>query len=909
MRMGSLFSILLWRNYWMHLRHYSTALLIFLIGLLFSLAAFHFYQMQDLNQMHAEFDRVADLRLFLIKDILLETLEQVDHIKQFFYATANVTRKDFSIFVHNIFNLYPNFLILGWIEAHPSSSSTIGLDFINLNQKSSTNAYIVPFTYLEKADVSQSFYIDSADYTTFLNLLESSQQSLDIIVSNDITYAQGEKKLGFFLFKTIFGSLPFAKHHRGLFGTVVGFSNFEDIVENVRSRIVQLGINISIYNVSEGMEHLLYLNEAPNLKNPQNLTPQEKQIQEQWTRNHVFKFGNRHWKLQATPTLQFIRQHQNEYWRHWEVPIIGILVSALTAFYFFILINRRLLIEQEVHERTNELATINSILQQEIHERQRIEEDFMAKQRYLQRRHAALEYLTKLTVSEIRSAIHEVILRTATVMQVDRVSVWFYKKIDDTEILSCAGVYLLSTNSFSHHLELTSPHFPLYFQALSKRSHLILPSVQDAELNQELSSYLAAFHISSKLDIPIVFEDKLLGILSCEETRGHREWVLEDRHFGQTIADIIAIMIEQSARRKAENALQESEERLRFITQNSIDGIISINKKEEIISWNYGAQQMFGYNEIEMLGKCLRIIIPQDDLLLQNIKNIKPIELKGRHRDGHLFPVEVSQTYLETGKLFFDTIIIRDITERKEYEKRLIQAMRDAKAANAAKSEFLATISHELRTPLNAIIGFNQCLLMGIDGTINDAQRISLKKIENSAFHLLNLINDILDWSKIEAKGIELKIMPHNIIEVIHFCIEEMQPIAQQKHLKIYTSISDSFILIEMDKVRIQQVLLNLLSNAIKFTEKGSIKIAVFNDPHQVRISIIDTGIGLSPEELAKIFHPFTQADSSITRKYGGTGLGLVISKNIVNMHGGKITVESQKGKGSTFTVILPKIH
>jgi signal transduction histidine kinase len=233
--------------------------------------------------------------------------------------------------------------------------------------------------------------------------------------------------------------------------------------------------------------------------------------------------------------------------------------------------------------------------------------------------------------------------------------------------------------------------------------------------------------------------------------------------------------------------------------------------------------------------------------------------------------------------------------------------MREARAANAAKNEFLATVSHELRTPLNAIIGFNQCLLMEMDGAINESQRGSLEKIEKSSFHLLSLINDILDLAKIEAQKMEIETEPHNLVDIISSCVEDIQPLVNQKHLSLQLSISASFILVEVDSLRIRQVLLNLLSNAVKFTEKGSIHISVLNQPQQVEIRITDTGIGLSPEELAKIFHPFSQADSSITRKYGGTGLGLVLSKKIVTLHGGTIRVESQKGKGSTFIVTLPK--
>jgi hypothetical protein len=891
--------LLSWQNYLAPLRHYGFAILIFLLGVFLSLSAFHFYKNEDLRRTKAEFNRLADLKLYLIKDILLANLEQMEAIERFFYASGQVTRKDFHLFVSPSFHSYNSpLLILGWAEANLPKQSAIGLDFI-----APSSSHFFPLTYLEMADSRNPLFFDDSDYNTFVNLFqESAQNPLTITVSDAIHYLQKGKKRGFFLFKPIFyEKMESFSNRSGLFGTIIGFSSLNDIVTNAQSQVEPLGLNISIYDISSD-KPLLYWRENGALA----LSEQEQdhQLHEQWVRDYVFTFGNRTWRLEALPTLEFMNHLGPRH--HWEIPMIGILISGLMASYFLVLVNRRMMIEREVKLRTNELATINHILQQEIHERQRIEEDFTRAQRNLQRRHEALEYLTKLTTSELRKAIHEVILRTATVMQIDRVGVWFYETVDQTQILSCAGLYILSSNSFANHLEFTSSYFPHYFAALSKQSHLILPSAHDAALNQELSSYFAVFHITSKLDIPIVFEGNLLGVLSCEETRDYREWLLEDRHFGQTIADIIAIMIEQSARRKAERALKESEERLRFITQKAIDGIISVNDKEEIISWNLGAEKMFGYSEMEMLGKSLQTVIPQDSFFLEKIST-KPIELKGQHKDGHLFPVEVSHTRWESGEMYFDTIIIRDITERKENEKRLIKAMREAKAANEAKNEFLATISHELRTPLNAIIGFNQCLLMGMDGPLNEAQQTSLKKIEKSSFHLLSLISDILDLAKIEAKKMEVEIMPYNVVDVLISCVDEMQSLAKQKNLILSFSFDKPFILVEMDKVRIRQVLLNLLSNAIKFTEKGSIKVMLVNEPNQVRIHVTDTGIGLSPEELEKIFHPFSQADSSITRKYGGTGLGLFISKKIIDLHGGSISVESQKGQGSTFTITIPK--
>src|SRR4029077_826780 len=246
-----LFPNISWQTYWRHLRHYGIAVFIFLIGLFLSLAAFRFYQAQDTNRTHAEFDRLADLRLFLINDILLETLDQMEYIKQFFYASTEVTGKDFSIFVRSIFNLYPNFLVLGWIEANSTASSalqpSVGLNFINSHENEKANDPFIPFTYLEEIHENQPLFIDSNDYAIFLDLLKKSQNSLETTVSDSVIYIQQAKKLGFFLFKPIFSENIESVHPQtGLFGTIVGFSNFEDILENVRARVEPIGINISI---------------------------------------------------------------------------------------------------------------------------------------------------------------------------------------------------------------------------------------------------------------------------------------------------------------------------------------------------------------------------------------------------------------------------------------------------------------------------------------------------------------------------------------------------------------------------------------------------------------------------------------------------------------------------------------
>ncbi|MBA2368667.1 MAG: PAS domain S-box protein [Candidatus Protochlamydia sp.] len=590
---------------------------------------------------------------------------------------------------------------------------------------------------------------------------------------------------------------------------------------------------------------------------------------------------------------------------NWEILIIGAFLCALIGICLLAVNRKCKQIKQEFQSRTEELDTINRLLQQEIHERQKIEEDYIHKQHYLQRRHEALVYLTKFTTSELKNAINEVLLRTASVLEVDRTSIWFYEERNSIPILSCAGMYVFSSNSFTNDLEFVSTEFPHYFKALGLYSHLILPS-NNADLNQELLPYMTTFQIISKLVIPITFEGHLLGVLCCEETRNKREWLLEDRHFGQTIADIIAIMIEQSAKRKAEKALQDSEEKLRFLTQKAIDAIISFTTEGRIVSWNFGAEKMFGFSEEEMTGKSLDAILSYQEVLKAKGSD-KPIELLGKNKSDMVFSVELSHTRWKSGAAYLDTVIIRNITERKEYEKQLINAIKEAKLANEAKNEFLTTISHELRTPLNAIIGFDQCLLMEMDGPISDQQASSLKKIEISAFHLLSLINDILDLAKIESKKQHLHLSSENIVKLLGSCIDEIRPLAEQKNLKIDLTFDKPYLLIDIDIKKIKQVLLNLLGNAVKFTEKGKILVELIDRLKEIEIKISDTGIGLTPLEIKKIFKPFSQADSTITRKYGGTGLGLAISKKIIGLHKGSIRVESEKGVGSAFIIKIPK--
>jgi signal transduction histidine kinase/CHASE1-domain containing sensor protein len=790
------------QKYLSEFKNYWIALLIFLLGILFSIGAFRFYENQELKQTRIEFNRLADIRIFLIKNEIIGIIEQINNIKNFFNASSHVSKDEFNTFTSHTLELYPDLIFLGWYSFNASESVLKDnkplLKFISSKAElNNIHYHFFSLDYLEQSHPQKIFYIEQKEYLQFERLLEIQKHVKTAAVSDTIEFFQSGIKKGFFIFDSVFNqNSPSNLISNNLRGIIIGLANFEEIVQKSHLILQPTGFNIDIFDHTDSKEILLLHHSSTYQQTISSENPEEVEQFESWSQSYSFPVGNRTWMIKISPNRSFFQNHKR--WTHWEVLIIGILFSALPASYFLFLVNRNLTIEQIVAARTNELADSNLRLENEILERKKIEENLTKKQRYLQARHEALKYFTKLTISEIQNAVNEVISRTATVMQIDRASIWFYETKENIPCLTCAGLYPDVKPSLISLPVFLNSNYPLYFQSLNNHAHLILPSVFNPELTQEFNSYLQSFHIISKLDIPIVFEGKLLGVLACEATKDDREWLLEDIHFGQTVADIVAIMMEQAARRQVERALQES-------------------------------------------------------------------------------------------------------------RQRLVKAMKEAQAANEAKTEFLTTISHELRTPLNAMIGFNQILLMEMEGPINESQRLSLKKIEKSSFRLLGLINDILDLAKIEANKMELEIHSSNIAEVIKSCVEEITPLVEQKDIRISWGIDKPIINLEMDQMRIRQVILNLLSNAVKFTEQGEISIQVYDHPSTVEIQVMDTGIGLTEEEIDKIFQPFTQADNSITRKFGGTGLGLAISKKIIHLHKGSLEVKSKKEKGSVFIVILPK--
>jgi signal transduction histidine kinase len=247
-------------------------------------------------------------------------------------------------------------------------------------------------------------------------------------------------------------------------------------------------------------------------------------------------------------------------------------------------------------------------------------------------------------------------------------------------------------------------------------------------------------------------------------------------------------------------------------------------------------------------------------------------------------------------------------------ETKVAERTRDLATANERlqeldrlKSQFIATMSHELRTPLNSIIGFSGILRQGLAGAVNDEQKKQLGMVHSSARHLLGLINDLLDLSRIESGRMELFVEKFGVADLVNEVIQVLTPQAEQKRLRLESAIDHPAYLLRSDRKKCFQVLLNLANNAVKFTEVGRVNLNVTTGPENVQFAVSDTGIGIKPENFKHLFEAFRQVDGSARRVYEGTGLGLYLSEQLARMLGGTITVESEFGIGSRFTLTLPK--
>jgi PAS domain S-box-containing protein len=378
-----------------------------------------------------------------------------------------------------------------------------------------------------------------------------------------------------------------------------------------------------------------------------------------------------------------------------------------------------------------------------------------------------------------------------------------------------------------------------------------------------------------------------------------------------------------TSRRAAEEALRSSEERFRLLVQNVKDyAIFMLNPTGNIISWNEGAERIKGYTASDIIGKHFSIFYPDED----NESGKPAFELVMASKDGRF--EDEGWRLRKDGTRFWANVVItavrnanseligfakvtRDLTERRAAQEKAISDTRraaEAEVANKTKSEFLAAMSHELRTPLNAIGGYAELIAMGIAGPISEQQQEYLSRIRTSQQHLLGIITDLLNFSRIEAGQVTYDLTPVPVQHILDGVLPLIVPQANAKDIALSSEPPAPDVVANADRLKAEQIVLNLLSNAIKFTQPGgTVTVRCSADGDHVRIAVQDSGVGIAPEKLAAIFEPFVQLGRSRTSQHEGTGLGLSISRDLARAMGGDVKVESAVGSGSTFTLTLPR--
>jgi PAS domain S-box-containing protein len=504
-------------------------------------------------------------------------------------------------------------------------------------------------------------------------------------------------------------------------------------------------------------------------------------------------------------------------------------------------------------------------------------------------------------------------------LRVRRVSLWRFA--EGRRGIHCVDLYDAGSGRHDCGSMLARADFPAYFAALeTERLVAAADARTDARTREFCHAYLAPHGIGAMLDVPLRHEGVAIGVLCLEHVGAPRAWTPAEQNFAISAANVVATATAYEERQVALTRLAQSEARLYSIINTAHDAFVGANSAGEIVEWNAQAVATFGWSREEVLGRPLAdTIIPATyrEAHLAGLRRFhesgaaplvnQRLELTALHKDGHEFPIEITITQpLRAESGYFFGAFLRDISVRRQADEELRRTRDAAEAATRAKSEFLANMSHELRTPLNGVLGYAQLLLR--DPQLTPSQREGVQTIAECGSYLLELINDVLDLSRIEAGRLANDPQPTDLRELLADLERVVGPAAGRKGLALQLEAAAPIpALVMLDARHLRQVLLNLVGNAIKFTGHGSIRVTLGAAPNgRLLAEVVDTGPGIAPEHLGAIFEAFRQTQTGAAA--GGTGLGLTISQRLVRAMGGTIAVESTPGAGSRFFFSLPLV-
>ena len=532
--------------------------------------------------------------------------------------------------------------------------------------------------------------------------------------------------------------------------------------------------------------------------------------------------------------------------------------------------------------------------------------------------------LTSLTASHadandtFEHRLRGILEKASETLQVERVSLWRFG--DRCASIECVGLFRRNENTHESGAVLGRDAAPAYFDAIERERVIAATDARtDPRTREFLTGYLEPLNIHAMLDVPLRRGQDVIGVLCVEHVGEPRAWTIDEQNFAISTANLIAVAIADERRREALSQVAQSDARAHLILDTAHDAFVGMDADSRIVSWNAQAEKTFGWTREEALGCNLAETIIPPAFREAHKKGMKRflatgeapvvnrrLELRGLHRNGHEFPIEITITLpMRRDDGYFFGAFLRDISDRLERDEALRSAKDAAEAATRAKSEFLANMSHELRTPLNGVIGYSQ--LLQRDRGLTNSQREALDAITKCGAHLLELINDVLDLSKIEAGRIDIEQTATDLPQLITDLGHVIGEAARRKGLVLNLSIDpDVPARVVLDGRHLRQILLNLLGNAVKFTAKGQVSLEIARNDDALTFAVADTGPGIDTGELSKIFEAFTQTSSGAAA--GGTGLGLTISRHLLQVMGADLQVHSVVGEGSRFYFTLPLV-
>ena len=587
-------------------------------------------------------------------------------------------------------------------------------------------------------------------------------------------------------------------------------------------------------------------------------------------------------------------------------------------------------------KRSKQLEVLINQLQLQIIDKKAAQDTLMQSEQRLQRQNISLAQLATKQLDawhNPESLFREIAEVSANALDVERVSIWQFS--DDQLQLECLGLYLNSKKMHTVAKPLDSADLPIYFSHLADNRVLAVNDIfQNTATSEFTAEYLQGNGIGAMLDGTIWLNNEIIGVICHEHVGGARNWTLDEQSFVGSIADLARLTIETHKRQQAEKILSFQQKNLESIVQTRIASIESNAKlfrflverapvailymdiANEIIEMNPEAERITGYSREFAIGKSYDELFSSEETKLYNqaliqklatSNNLQGEELLVRCADGSTVELSVSRSMeMDADGNPMIISIGQDMSEQKALEASLIKAREAAESADRIKSMFVASMSHELRTPLNSIIGFLSVVLQGMSGELNMKQKDQLGRAYHSAKHLLSLISDVIDISKIEAGFLQVHeekvYLKQLFIEVQHV----LTHLAEEKKLILNIECSDKLQL-ETDRKRLYQVVLNVVSNALKYTERGSVQVTAEIKKDWLSIQVVDTGIGIAAADLDNLFKPFERIDSKLRVKTLGTGLGLYLTRKILSqLLGGTIEVKSVIDEGSIFTIKVP---